>query len=77
MTRWRARVVPARDLVRAGVGNQISARVSKALLNTYLCSGNAVEADAHQNTGDGDLVVTEFDAIKVLNTERICGDQCV
>lgn len=43
----------------------------------HLGSRNTVEADTHQDTGDGDLVISEFDSVKVLYTERVGRDKSV
>ena len=42
-----------------------------------LGSGNAQEADAHEHTSDGDLVVAKLDTIEVLDRQRIGGDKTV
>jgi hypothetical protein len=44
---------------------------------TDLGSRNAVEAHAHENTSNGDLVVPKLDSVQVLNTERIGSDEGV
>lgn len=38
---------------------------------------DAQEAHAHEHTSDSHLIVTKFDAVEVLNGERIRGDQTV
>jgi len=43
----------------------------------HLGSRNAVEANTHQDTGDGDLVISELDSVQVLDTQRVGGDKSV
>ena len=44
---------------------------------THLRPRNAQEADRHEHAGDRHLVVTELDAVEVLHTQTVCGDEAV
>jgi len=45
--------------------------------STYFSTRNAQEADRHQHASDRHLVVTEFDAVQVLDAQAVGGDQAV
>jgi len=49
----------------------------KGGFRTYSCSRNTHEADTHQDTSDRDLVISEFDTLKVLNRESPGGNQTI
>lgn len=43
----------------------------------YLSPRDTEEANRHEHSGNGDLVVAKFDAVKILHTQTICRDQAV
>lgn len=49
----------------------------RKVVKTYTSARDAHEADAHQDTGDGDLVVAELDALKVLHAQSPGRDEAV
>lgn len=44
---------------------------------TYLGPGDTQETNTHQHAGDGHLVITKLDAVKVLNRQGIGRDKTV
>lgn len=73
----------AKGVLSKGLGPAVALSVSWVAharsdsSSTYLGSRDAVEAHTHQDTGDGHLVITEFNTIKILHTERVRSDQSV
>ena len=56
----------------------ISTRIGKLQWNeTYICTRDTQEANRHEHTSDGNLVVPKLDAVKVLYTETVCCDKTV
>jgi hypothetical protein len=49
----------------------------KGARETNACARDAHEANRHQDTGDGNLVVTKFDALEVLYTQSPRRDEAV
>ena len=55
----------------------MSVMLKESIKEAHLCPRNGQEADRHKHTRNSNLVIAEFDAIKVLHTQTVCSNQTV